>query len=134
MTLLRHNFEELGLPVGPYTHAVSHADTVYTSGFTAFGTKAQIGAAEAQTDAVLDQLTILAGQFGRSLSDLVKVTVFATDPADIPGIRTALTRRYGDAVPASSLVLVKALFSPDLRVEIEAVFALKKVNRRAGNP
>lgn len=124
MSLIRKNIEKLGLPVGPYTHAVVHGDTLYTSGFTAFGTDAQCGTASAQTRAVLGQLEILAEEFGRSLADLVKVTVFVTDPNDIPEIRTALTEAYGGAVPASSLVLISALFAPDLKLEIEAVFAV----------
>ena len=124
MPVTRQNFEQLGLPVGPYTHAVAHGDTVYTSGFTAFGTAAQAGDAQAQTEAILDQLATIAQEFHRSLRDLVKVTVFVTDPADIPAIRTALTARYGDTVPASSLVLVAGLFAPELRLEIEALIAL----------
>lgn len=125
MPVSRQNFEKLGLPVGPYTHAVVHGDTLYTSGFTAFGTDAQPLDAEAQTAAVLDQLEVIAEQYERSLRDLVKVTVFVCDPADIPGIRTALTERYGDAIPASSLVMVSGLFAPELRVEIEALIALQ---------
>ena len=124
MPLSRQNFKELGLPVGPYTHAVRHENTLYTSGFTAFGTEVQTGPAGAQTHAVLDQLDFVARQFDRSLEDLVKVTVFVTDPADIPDIREAATARYGNAVPASSLVMVSGLFSPDLRLEIEGIFAL----------
>jgi len=125
MPLARTNIEKLGLPVGPYTHAVAHGDTLYTSGFTAFGTPAQAASAGEQTHAVLDQLDILAGEFDRSLADLVKVTVFATDPGDIPGIRTALSDRYGREVPASSLVMVAGLFAAELKLEIEAVFALQ---------
>lgn len=124
MQISRQNFEELGLPVGPYTHAVSQGTMLYTSGFTAFGTDAQSGSAAAQTDAILKQLDFIARENGKSLEDLVKVTVFFTDPDDIPGIREALTNGYGNAVPASSLVLVAGLFSPDLRVEIEGIFAL----------
>ncbi len=45
MPLARQNFEELGLPAGPYTHAIRHGQTVYTSGFTAFGTPAQADSA-----------------------------------------------------------------------------------------
>lgn len=124
MTIQRQNFETLGLPVGPYTHAVLHADTLYTSGFTAFGTKAQMSGAGEQTHAVLGQLAYLAAQYDKTLADLVKVTVFATDPADIPAIRDALAAGYGNTVPASSLVMVSGLFAPELRVEIEAVFGL----------
>lgn len=124
MPVTRTNYEDLGLPVGPYTHAVTHNTTLYTSGFTAFGTKAQTGTAGEQTNAVLDQLEFIAAKQGKTLSALVKVTVFVKDPEDIPGIRTALSHRYSTAVPASSLVMVAGLFSPDLRVEIEAVLAL----------
>ncbi|MBO6893601.1 MAG: RidA family protein [Roseibium sp.] len=124
MTILRDNFEKLGLPVGPYTHAVRHESTLHTSGFTAFGTDAQNQEAGAQTAAVLDQLAFIAGQYQKSLRDLIKVTVFATDPADIPGIRDVLSERYGDDVPASSLVMVSGLFAPELKVEIEAQFGL----------
>lgn len=122
MTIARQNFEALGLPVGPYTHAVRHADTVYTSGFTAFGTGAQKSGAGEQTRAVLEQLAHIARQYDGSLADLVKVTVFITDAADIPAIRDALEAGYGSTVPASSLVMVSGLFAPELRVEIEAVF------------
>jgi 2-iminobutanoate/2-iminopropanoate deaminase len=124
MILERQNFEQLGLPVGPYTHAVRHQNTLYTSGFTAFGTDAQNGSASEQTHAVLDQLQFIARQYGKDLQDLLKVTVFVTDPEDIPGIREAAQSRYGDAVPASSLVMTSGLFSPELRVEIEGIFAL----------
>lgn len=124
MTLSRQNFEALGLPVGPYSHAVRHADTVYTSGFTAFGTKAQRSGAGEQTHAVLEQLEFIATQFDRTLADLIKVTVFVTDASDIPAIRDALQSGYGTAIPASSLVMVSGLFAPELRVEIEAVFGL----------
>ena len=124
MTIARQNYEALGLPVGPYTHAVRHADTVYTSGFTAFGTEAQKSGAGEQTNAILVQLAHIAEQFDGTLADLVKVTVFITDATDIPAIRAALEAGYGSAVPASSLVMVSGLFAPELRVEIEAVFGL----------
>lgn len=125
MTLTRRNFEELGLPAGPYTHAVTHGSTLYTSGLTAFGTRAQAGTAGEQTKSVLDQFEFIAEKHSASLQDLVKVTIFATDPVDIPAIRETLEARYEDNVPASSLVLISKLFDPDLRLEMEAIFALR---------
>ncbi|WP_428649948.1 RidA family protein [Roseibium sp.] len=124
MPVTRQNFEQLGLPAGPYTHAVTHAETLYTSGFTAFGTPAAASGAGDQTRAVLNQLAFIAQQHGKDLDALLKVTVFVTNPADIPEIREALAARYGCHVPASSLVVISELFAPDLKVEIEAVFAL----------
>jgi len=124
MALDRQNFAELGLPAGPYTHAVTHAGTLYTSGFTAFGTDARQSDAGRQTHAVLDQLGFIAGQYGRTFADLIKVTVFITHRSDLPEVRQVLDERYGGSLPASSLVLVAGLFAPELRVEIEAAFAV----------
>lgn len=120
----RINFPGLSPAAGPYCHAVLHAGTLYTSGLTAYGTDRQSANAGDQTEAVLDQLSQLAKGCGASMETLVKVTLFAVDPEDIPEIRSALTRRYGTFLPASSLVLVKSLFAPDLRIEMEAIFAL----------
>lgn len=125
MNVIRKNIEDLGPVAGPYTHAVFHGNTLYTSGLTAFGTDAQAKGAGAQVSAIVDQLALLAENCGTSMASLVKVTIFAIDPSDIPGVRSVLTERYGNAVPASSLVMVDSLFSPDLRVEIEAIFALE---------
>jgi enamine deaminase RidA (YjgF/YER057c/UK114 family) len=123
MALVRQNFEELGLPAGPYSHAVRHGQTVYTSGFTAFGTPSQAASAGLQVKEIFDQLQIIAARFGGSLKDFVKVTVFVTDMADLPEIRSVLADLYESDIPASSLVCVAALFHADLRVEIEAVIA-----------
>ncbi|MEE4011523.1 RidA family protein [Roseibium sp. FZY0029] len=124
MALVRQNFEELGLPAGPYSHAVRHGQTVYTSGFTAFGTPAQSASAGPQVREIFDQLQIIAAHCGRSLKDIAKVTVYVTDMADLTETRSTLADLYGKDVPASSLVFVAALFHADLRVEIEALIAV----------
>ena len=51
---------------------------------------------------------LLAGE-GASLSDVVKTTVFATDPADFPVINEAYVAAFGDHRPARSMVAVSAL-------------------------
>jgi 2-iminobutanoate/2-iminopropanoate deaminase len=124
MLLKRINSPGLGDPAGPYSHAVRHGNTLYTSGFTAYGTPAQSASAEDQADAIFDQLEIVAGEENISMEKLVKVSIFITDPGDIPALRNTLARRYGAHAPASSLLLVKGLFAPELAVEIEAIFAL----------
>lgn len=123
MSLIRQNIKELGLPAGPYSHAVRHGQTVYTSGFTAFGSAAQAASAGPQVKEIFNQLQTVAAHFGSSLKDLVKVTVFVTDMSDLPKIRSTLTDLYETDMPASSLVCVAALFHPDLKVEVEAVIA-----------
>lgn len=122
--IARIDVPDLPEPVGPYRHAVRHGDTLYTSGFTAFGTDAQNGDAGAQTRAVFDQLKTVAESQGSSMEKLIKVTIFITDPADIPEFREAVEAIYGAHRPASSLLVIGGLFDPGLRIEVEAIFAI----------
>ncbi len=124
MTVDRINYPELGLPVGPYTHAVIHGDTLYTSGFTAFGTEAQSGSIGQQARAIFAQLEIIAKQKNISMDNLIKVTVFVTELTDMTALRDTLSDLYGTHVPASSLIKIESLFAAELKIEIEAVFAL----------
>ncbi|WP_417669329.1 RidA family protein [Roseibium sp.] len=124
MAPIRINLPELGLPVGPYSHAVRHKDTLYTSGFTAFGTPAHDMDAGAQALAIFDQLEKIALSQSTSMENLVKVTVFIAGPSVIPQLRETMTSRYGPHVPASSMVIVDSLFAPGLALEVEAIFAL----------
>ncbi|RED46164.1 RidA family protein [Aestuariispira insulae] len=118
------NLKNLGLPVGPYSHAVCHNGFLFTSGFTAFGTDAQSKSISVQARAIFQQLEQIARDQKRSLADLVKVTIFVTDLAEIEPLRDFLRKAYPGIPPASSLVQITGLFSPDLKIEIEAVFAL----------
>ena len=61
---------------------------------------------------------------GGSLSDLVKVLVFVTDFADLPQITAVRARLFPKDGPASSVIEVKALINPRMKVEIEAVAAI----------
>ena len=105
-------------------HAVRHADTLYVSGLTAFATEAQGQTVQDQARAILEQLAAVAASEGTNLKSLIKITVFLTDITDLAAIRDVLFDYLDGALPASSLVAVSALFSPDLNVEIEAILAL----------
>ncbi|PKF80116.1 enamine deaminase RidA [Vibrio sp. vnigr-6D03] len=122
--LIRHHYPKLGDAVGPYVHAVEHNQTLYTSGFTAFGSAAQTENIGLQLKDIFRQLSIIAEQHQSSLDSLIKVTIFITDLKDLPLARETLTDIYGGQLPASSLVLVAGLFHPDLNVEVEATIAI----------
>ncbi len=124
MNIHRHNYETLGLPLGPYVHSVTHQNTLYTSGLTAFGTQAEHGTISEQAQAIFTQLEVIAEQRTTSLQHLIKVTIFVTDLADIDKLRTFLFEYYGKNLPASALIKIDSLFTPDLLIEIEAIFAL----------
>lgn len=132
--LVRKNYPQLGAVKAPYVHAVRHGDTLYVSGLTAFGTAAQQADMAAQAEAIFQQLHLLAAQENTSLQQLIKVTLFVTSFTDIDALRAVLFRHYGDHLPASSLVQIAQLFSPDLKIEIEAIIALPAAPAPAGPP
>ncbi|MGC1099176.1 Rid family hydrolase [Pantoea agglomerans] len=120
----RKNYPQLGEVKAPYVHAVKHGATLYVSGLTAFGTAVQQGDMAEQAEAIFDQLRAIAAAEHTSLTSLLKVTIFITSFTEITALREVLYRNYGEHLPASSLVQVSGLFSTDLRIEIEAIFAL----------
>ena len=120
----RKNYPQLDEVKAPYVHAVKHGETLYVSGLTAFGTAAQQGDMAEQAEAIFDQLRAVAATENTSLAALLKVTIFITSFTEITALREVLYRNYGEHLPASSLVQVSGLFSADLRIEIEAIFAL----------
>lgn len=57
---------------------------------------------------------------GMNKRDLVKLTVFLTDPRHIDAYRAARKKVIGDATaPASTLLVVDGLASPDMLIEVE---------------
>ena len=101
-----------------------HADTLYISGLTAFGTPAQQSGIAEQAEEIFSQIHKIVTAEGADFSSLIKVTIFITSFDEINALREVLYRHYGDHLPASSLVEVSRLFSPDLKIEIETVFSL----------
>ncbi|MEN4807201.1 RidA family protein [Pantoea agglomerans] len=120
----RKNYPQLGEVKAPYVHAVKHVATLYVSGLTAFGTAAQQGDMAEQAEAIFNQLRAVAAAEHTSLASLLKVTIFITSFTEITALREVLYRNYGEHLPASSLIQVSGLFSTDLHIEIEAIFAL----------
>ncbi|ENR8891338.1 TPA: RidA family protein [Citrobacter koseri] len=123
--LVRKNYPQLGEVNAPYVHAVAHQGTLYISGLTAFGSEAQSGDVIAQASEIFRQLKVIATAEGITLDNLIKVTIFVTSIGSLKALRQVLYANYGESLPASSLVEVSALFSPDLHIEIEAVLALQ---------
>ncbi|MGL5603545.1 MAG: RidA family protein [Silvania sp.] len=122
--VVRKNYPQLGEVKAPYVHAVKHNNTLYISGLTAFGTPAQQSGIADQAEEIFSQIAKIVTAEGTDFSALIKVTIFITSFAAIDELRAVLYRYYGDHLPASSLVEVSRLFSPDLKIEIEALFAL----------
>ncbi len=114
-----------------YTHVVVAGNTVYISGQVSANEKGEVvgkGDLRAQVSKVYENLATCLKAAGVTFDDVVKMNTyvvnFKTD--DLAVIRD-VRRNYlsADHPPASTLVGVQALASPDWMVEIEAI-AVKK--------
>lgn len=76
---------------------------------------------EDQVAIALGKIDALLSERGLELGDVVKMTYFLTDLADLDGVRAALDRVLPHPRPTASLVEVSALIDPLFRIEIEAV-------------
>ncbi|MEN8233437.1 MAG: RidA family protein [Actinomycetota bacterium] len=56
---------------------------------------------------------------GATASDVVRIRMFITDPADADEIGRAHREVFGEAMPAATMVVVAALLEPEWKVEIE---------------
>lgn len=114
-----------------YTHVVVAGNTVYISGQVSANEKGEVvgkGDLRAQVSKVYENLATCLKAAGVTFDDVVKMNTyvvnFKTD--DLAVIRD-VRKNYlsADHPPASTLVGVQALASPDWMVEIEAI-AVKK--------
>jgi enamine deaminase RidA (YjgF/YER057c/UK114 family) len=118
----------LSTPRG-YTHTVSVTGgrTVYVAGQVAFDPKGEIvgkGDLRAQARQVFENLRIALEGTGASFKDVVKWNTYVVNlkPDDLPVLREARAEALKDATPpASTLVSVQALASPDFLIEVEAI-------------
>jgi reactive intermediate/imine deaminase len=116
-------------PTNGYSHVVAFTGTmVMVSGqvpLDADGRLVGPDDARAQTRQVFHNLQMALAAAGARMADLVKLTVFLTNMADLGDFRE-VRDEFVDPwrPPASSLVQVSALVHPAFRIEIEAVAAL----------
>lgn len=76
--------------------------------------------AEAQMAQALANIKAILAAEGMTFENVVKMTVFLTDTAQIPAWRTARAAAMEGAVSASTLLVVSALADPRFLMEVEA--------------
>ena len=97
---------------------------VYVSGQVGMAADGQVpDGVQAQAAQAVANLEAVLGEAGLGTGDLVKLTIYLTDPADIEPFMGAVGGTLPAPPPATTLLLVSGLASPELRVEIEAVAA-----------
>lgn len=76
-----------------------------------------------QTGLAVENLNRVLAGAGMTTADVAKYTFYLTDPTDFDGFAQAAVSLIASPPAATTLIYVKALASPDMRVEIEAVAA-----------
>ncbi|HWL99220.1 MAG TPA: RidA family protein [Nocardioidaceae bacterium] len=78
---------------------------------------------EAQTAQAVKNLNAVLDAADLTPANLAKLTIYLTDPADVESFLGAAAGSLPDPPPATTMLIVSSLASPELRVEIEAVAA-----------
>jgi enamine deaminase RidA (YjgF/YER057c/UK114 family) len=115
-------------PVSHYTDVVVANGFAFISGMVAIDADGNVVGRDdvlLQARTALEYVGRCLDAVGATPADVCKVTVFVTDMAERARINVARQEFFGATRPASTLVQVAALVRPELRVEIEAVAALR---------
>jgi reactive intermediate/imine deaminase len=120
--------EGLNEPISHYTDAVRFGNVLFISGVAPLDAAGKLvgdGDVVAQTRQVFLNLEKVLRVAHADFADVLKVTVFLTDVDDRTRINPVRQQYFGKAKPASTLIGVKELAVPGMKIEIEAVVGLR---------
>ncbi len=134
---------KLSPPIGVFSQAIrvsGQGSLVFVSGLTSRapdGSVIGVGNVALQTETILKNMQTILQEAGGSLDDVVKVGVFIRDMNHFKEIHEVRRRYFKPPYPASTMVEVSRMVSPEHLIEIEAVAFIpaartRKSRRSAG--
>jgi reactive intermediate/imine deaminase len=120
--------ETLHEPVSHYTDAVRWGDLLFVSGVAPLDKDLRLVSDDVveQTRKVFLNMKEILDAAGATFADVLRVTVYLTDVRDRARINPVRKEFFGAARPASTLIGIKELVVPGMKVEIEAVVGLRR--------
>jgi enamine deaminase RidA (YjgF/YER057c/UK114 family) len=109
-----------------YSHVVKAGKTLYIAGQVGAGPDGKVvgpGMTE-QLDRVLTNLGLALKSQGADFSHIAKITIFTTSITEFREAAAVRAKHFGSNRPASTLVQISQLASPDFKVEVEAIAVL----------
>lgn len=122
----KRSYPHLNQPRGSYSSAIRNGGWLFIAGTTA-GSAANApedpGDLAQQAQTVFRNIGGILEAEGGSFANLTTVTVFITEPGRDAYNTVNETRRrvFGDAAPASTMVVVRELARPELKIEVNAI-------------